>query len=100
MSQKFLGKAFEFIRAPSSYHTKRSTPACKDDSNARTTGRSEQGRNGRGRNIIGAETALDGSPKIDRATGPDIRLVNIAENYAEENGIDFKRQAEYVTISD
>jgi hypothetical protein len=70
----------------------------KDDSNARTTGRSEQGRNGRGRNIIGAETALDGSPKIDGATGPDIRLVNIAENYAKENEIDFKRQAEYVTI--
>jgi hypothetical protein len=73
-------------------------PTYKDDSNARTTGRSEQGRNGRGRNIIGAETALDGSPKIDGATGPDIRLVNIAENYAKENEIDFKRQAEYVTI--
>jgi hypothetical protein len=70
----------------------------KDDSNARTTGRSEQGRNGRGRNIIGAETALDGSPKIYGATGPDVRLVNIAEAYAAENGIDFKRQAEYVTI--
>jgi hypothetical protein len=73
-------------------------PTYKDDSNARTTGRSEQGRNGRGRNIIGAETALDGSPKIDGATGPDVRLVNIAEAYAAENGIDFKRQAEYVTI--
>ena len=57
-----------------------------------------EGRNGRGRNIIGAETALDGTPQVSGATGPDVRIVNIAEAYAEENGIDFKRQAEYVTI--
>jgi hypothetical protein len=73
-------------------------PTYKDDSNARTTRRSERDRNGRGINIVRAETPLDGSPQVSGATGPDVRIVNIAEAYAAENGIDFKRQAEYVTI--
>jgi hypothetical protein len=69
-----------------------------NDSNARTTRRSERDRNGRGINIVRAETPLDGTPQVSGATGPDVRIVNIAEAYAAENGIDFKRQAEYVTI--
>jgi hypothetical protein len=73
-------------------------PTYKDDSNARTTRRSERDRNGRGINIVRAETPLDGTPQVSGATGPDVRIVNIAEAYAAENGIDFKRQAEYVTI--
>ncbi len=41
---------------------------------------------------------LDGAPRIDGATGPDEQLVAVAEQYARDNGIDLKRQAEYVQV--
>jgi hypothetical protein len=34
--------------------------------------------------IVRAETPLDGSPQVSGATGPDVRIVNIAEAYAAE----------------
>ena len=36
---------------------------------------------------------LPGAPKIKGATGPDKRLVRIAERYAKANGIELRRQA-------
>ncbi len=46
----------------------------------------------------GKITPLDGSPQVAGAAGPDVRLVNIAEAYANQSGIDYKRQGEYVSV--
>jgi hypothetical protein len=42
--------------------------------------------------------ALDGAPKIVGASGPDVRLVGIAEAYADRAGIKYTRQGEYVKV--
>lgn len=46
----------------------------------------------------GKITPLDGSPQVAGEAGPDVRLVNIAEAYANQSGIDYKRQGEYVSV--
>ena len=43
---------------------------------------------------------LEGSPTISGATGPDPQLVTVAEQYAADNGIDLKRQSEYVEVDE
>ena len=39
---------------------------------------------------------LPGAPTVQGATGPDPKLVSVAERYARDNGIQLRRQAEYV----
>jgi hypothetical protein len=41
---------------------------------------------------------LAGAPSIAGATGPDPRLVEVAERYAASRGIQLRRQAEYVKV--
>jgi hypothetical protein len=53
---------------------------------------------GGGRPARGSAEALPGAPTVDGATGPDGRLVEVAERYARDNGIDLRRQAEYVDV--
>ena len=55
---------------------------------------------GDGRTTDGTIKSLKGSPTVQGATGPDARLVSVAEKYAAENGIDFKRQSEYVEVDE
>ncbi len=43
---------------------------------------------------------LEGSPSVKGFSGPDPRLVSIAEQYAKDNGIDYKRQNEYVQVDE
>jgi hypothetical protein len=45
-------------------------------------------------------TPLPLSPSVKGFHGPDPRIVEVAERYAEKNGIDLKRQAEYVQVED
>jgi hypothetical protein len=45
-------------------------------------------------------TSLEGAPIIQGATGPDANLVKVAEKYAADNGIDIKRQSEYVVVDE
>lgn len=52
------------------------------------------------RAAISKTTPLEGAPKVQGATGPDPQLVSVAEKYANENGIDFKRQGEYVKVDE
>jgi hypothetical protein len=47
---------------------------------------------------ISANEPLLGAPRIQGFTGPDPRLVAVAEQYARDNGITLRRQAEYVQI--
>ena len=50
---------------------------------------------------IGKLDPLPGAPKLKNGNrGPDPRLVAVAEDYAKRNGIDFKRQAEYVKVDE
>jgi len=51
-----------------------------------------------GRYARGGLAPLAGAPSVAGAAGPDPRLVAVAERYARENGIDLKRQAEYVQV--
>ena len=46
----------------------------------------------------GSLAPLEGSPVIDNATGPDPRIVRVAEQYAAANGIDLRRQSEYARV--
>jgi hypothetical protein len=80
-----------------------------DDGRAREAG-DRRGQQGSGREASSSyETseratsqkaleALSGAPQVRGATGPDPRLVSVAEQYARENGIPFRRQAEYVQV--
>jgi len=60
--------------------------------------RPQQRGNRAGRGETRVIAPLEGAPVIQGATGPDINLVRVAEKYAKENGIDLKRQAEYMPI--
>jgi hypothetical protein len=42
--------------------------------------------------------ALPGAPTVQGFTGPDPRLVAVAEQYARDNGITLRRQAEYAQV--
>jgi len=53
---------------------------------------------GGGRQAGGSLAPLEGAPNIQGASGPDPRIVAVAEQYARDNGIDLKRQAEYVQV--
>lgn len=43
---------------------------------------------------------LPGVPLKQLVSGPDLGLVDVAQAYARENGIDLKRQAEYVKVDE
>lgn len=45
-------------------------------------------------------TPLKGSPSVKGINGPDPQLVAVAEKYAADNGIDLKRQSEYVEVDE
>ena len=53
---------------------------------------------GSGRDQGRSLAPLPGAPVIRGATGPDPRLVEVAERYARDNGITLGRQAEYVKV--
>lgn len=55
-------------------------------------------RDGAGRDQGRSIAPLAGAPVIEGATGPDPRLVEVAEQYARDNGISLRRQAEYVQV--
>ena len=61
-------------------------------------GRLEQAGDGGRRNTGGGYPPLAGAPAHAGATGPIAGLVAVAEQYARDNGIDLKRQAEYVQV--
>jgi predicted ABC-type ATPase len=42
--------------------------------------------------------ALEGAPTVRGTSGPDPRLVATAERYAQQNGIELRRQAEFVQV--
>ena len=56
-------------------------------------------RDREGRDQSGSLAPLEGAPVIQGATGPDPRLVQVADDYARQNGIDLRRQAEYVKVN-
>jgi GNAT superfamily N-acetyltransferase len=53
-----------------------------------------------GRQEVGRLAPLEGAPSVQGINGPDPQLVAVAEKYAAENGIDLKRQSEYVTVDE
>jgi hypothetical protein len=58
------------------------------------------GDRGKGRTTVSEITPLQGAPKVQGATGPDKQLVSVAEKYAADNKIEFKRQGEYVEVDE
>lgn len=57
-----------------------------------------QAGNGGGRYSSGGLAPLAGAPAVAGATGPDLRLVAVAEQYAADNGIDLRRQGIYAEV--
>lgn len=55
-------------------------------------------RRGTGEYSSGGLTPLEGAPNVRGAAGPDAELVAVAERYAAANGIDLRRQAEFVEV--
>ena len=62
--------------------------------------RSQQGGGRRGRDQTGSLAPLEGAPTVRGASGPDENLVAVAERYARDNGIDLKRQSEFVAVDE
>jgi hypothetical protein len=56
------------------------------------------GDRGEGREKGGRFAPLKMAPSVKSVHGPDRRIVEVAERYAEENGFSLKRQAEYVEV--
>ena len=54
--------------------------------------------NGAGRYAAGGLAPLPGAPNVEGASGPDPRLVSVAEQYARDYGLDLRRQAEFVEV--
>jgi hypothetical protein len=54
--------------------------------------------NGSGRQEGRDLAPLAGAPSVKGFNGPDPRLVEVAERYARENGIDLKRQSHYAGV--
>jgi len=59
-----------------------------------------QDGNRSGRQAGAGPAPLPGAPVIDGATGPDPRIVAVAEQYARDNGIDLRRQGAYVQVDE
>ena len=57
----------------------------------------QRGDGGDGR-PSGKLAPLEGAPVVQGATGPDENLISVAEQYAQNNGIDLRRQAEFVEV--
>ncbi len=55
-------------------------------------------RDGGGRIPTPSSTPLEGAPNVAGASGPDARLLAVAEQYARDNGIDLRRQSEFVEV--
>ena len=72
--------------------------------------RPERGGNGRRRDQarivaptedeIASRETLEGAPIREGATGPDVGLNTVAEQYAADNGIRLSRQSEYVKVDE
>ena len=64
------------------------------------TGRIQPERTGDGRGRLESWklTPLEGAPAVPGINGPDPQIVGVAEKYAADNGIDLKRQSEYVEV--
>ena len=63
-------------------------------------GQLEQTGDRGGRYSSGGLAPLEGAPDVRGAAGPDPRLVAVAEQYARDNGIELKRQVEYVQVDE
>lgn len=63
--------------------------------------RSRETEAGRGRGTERRSLArLEGAPSVPGFSGPDPRLVEVAEKYAKDNGIKYRRQAVYVDVNE
>ena len=58
----------------------------------------KRARDGERGYALGNLAPLAGAPQVEGASGPDPRLVAVAEQYASDNGITLRRQAEYVEV--
>lgn len=78
----------------------RPDPGGTGDQNALfQSGRPEQTGDGGGRDPRRSHAPLAGAPNVEGATGPDPRLVSVAEQYAQSQGIDLRRQGEFVEVN-
>lgn len=62
--------------------------------------RPEQTGDRGGRYSSGSLAPLEGAPVVRGAAGPDPRLVAVAEQYARDNGIDLRRQDQFVEVDE
>jgi len=62
--------------------------------------RPEGTRDGGRRDKSRGATPLEGAPSVQGVNGPDTQLVAVAEAYAKANGIELKRQGEYVEVDE
>jgi hypothetical protein len=60
--------------------------------------RADQRGRGTGGYSSGGLAPLEGAPNVVGAAGPDAELVAVAERYAAANGIELRRQAEFVEV--
>jgi hypothetical protein len=101
---KVDGSNPELVKIVEEIVSSKTQPTTQTQTNETTTTNEVQpertGNGGTTRAAISKTTPLEGAPKTNGATGPDEQLVSVAEKYAAENGIDLKRQGEYVEVDE
>jgi orotate phosphoribosyltransferase-like protein len=75
----------------------------RDGGRGQGTGRAQAGQvqaseRAASQEALSPSAPLPGAPRVQGFTGPDPRLVSVAEQYARDNGITLRRQAEYVQV--
>ena len=60
----------------------------------------ERTGDGAGGSEVRSLAPLEGAPTIRDASGPDVRLVAVAEQYAKDNGFELRRQPRYAEVDE
>lgn len=76
------------------------TAPVSDERFSRLETKGAGGRDGSGRQAGRGVAPLEGAPRVQGASGPDLNLVRVAEDYARSIGIDLKRQSEFVEVDE
>lgn len=92
------GRATAGVQSPGGDGVGGNSGAGTSNQTGEVNGQLEQAGDRGGRSPGAGPAPLPGAPVIEGATGPDPRLASVAEQYARDNGINLKRQAEYVTV--
>jgi hypothetical protein len=99
-SGSWSGYDMQIVEAGRGFYALQTRPKVVPSEKRGESGRPEQAGDRAGRYSIGSLAPLEGAPNVAGASGPDPRLVAVAEEYARETGIPLRRQGSYVQVDE